>query len=316
VGPDGSAGRPKGAPAAWAWFVGLATLDVVQQVSDWPGPNDKVTATWHEISAGGPATNAALAHAALGGSARLTTGLGRGTVGEAIRGTLESRGVAVQDLADHNAVPALSSILLTEGTADRTIVSTDGTGMGVRIPDREADLEGCGALLVDGHHPELALWAARQARAAGVRVIVDAGRWKPVMAELLGLADDVVCSSDFRMPGVDGPDALLAGLISRGVRRAAITRGEDSVLWAERHADGTASGTGRLAVDTVPAVDTLGAGDVFHGAYAHAVARGGVAFAEALRFAAEAAGERVQVRGQVAWLERLSGFRTTETATR
>ena len=57
-------------------FVGLVTLDLVQRVDKAPGPNEKVVAFAADIAAGGPATNAAVTFAALGGRATLVTSRG------------------------------------------------------------------------------------------------------------------------------------------------------------------------------------------------------------------------------------------------
>lgn len=312
MGPSQGGRTGRGAEPGWAWFVGLATLDVLQRVDHWPGPNEKLTSTWHEISPGGPATNAAMAHAALGGTALLSTALGSHAVGQTIRGRVEAAGVRVDDRGADDTVPAVSSIILSGTAGDRAIVSADGTGLSVEAPGRDPALDGCGAVLLDGHHPRLALWAARAARAAGVRVVVDAGRWKPALGELLGLADDVVCSADFTMPGAADAAAVLEALLARGVRRAAITRGRDSVLWAS--ADGGDAGSpasGRIPVPSVEALDTLAAGDVFHGAYVHAVVQAGIGFPEALAYAAAVTADKVQVTGQVAWLDALRARRNS-----
>lgn len=58
-------------------FAGLATLDIVSHVDRAPGPDEKVTATWQLVAAGGPALNAAVTFAALGGHALLLTASAR-----------------------------------------------------------------------------------------------------------------------------------------------------------------------------------------------------------------------------------------------
>jgi sugar/nucleoside kinase (ribokinase family) len=54
-------------------FVGLSTLDIVYRVAAPPGPDEKVQAAGQDLAAGGPATNAAVTFAALGGAATLGT---------------------------------------------------------------------------------------------------------------------------------------------------------------------------------------------------------------------------------------------------
>ncbi|GAA4376298.1 PfkB family carbohydrate kinase [Paeniglutamicibacter cryotolerans] len=293
---------------SWSWFVGLATLDVIQRVGHFPGPNEKVTSRWQETAPGGPATNAALACAALGGGVRLGTGLGRQAVGSTIRGLLEDGGLPLDDWAPDSAVPALSSIILTEGTGDRAIISSDATGMDLGAPQTAPPLEHCTALLLDGHHPRIARWAADLARDAGVRVVLDAGRWKPVMAELLPLADDVICSADFRIPGTSGRRASMDAILESGATRVAVTDGADPISWMERRPGSARPASGTITVETVAAVDTLGAGDVFHGAYVNAISHRHLGFERALEFAAGIAAVKVGLLGQREWIRALSGI--------
>ena len=152
-------------------------------------------------------------------------------------------------------------------------------------------LAGADVVLVDGHHPAL----ARAAAAGGRPLLLDAGTWRPVFAELLPFADVVACSAAFRPPGAtDVRDALRAA----GVRRGAITRGPEPVSWW------SGDETGELAVPGVAAVDTAGAGDVFHGALAVALARGDD-LVPALSYAVRVAGIRVRHAGPRAWLASL-----------
>lgn len=70
----------------------------------------------------------------------------------------------------------------------------------MKVPENlDEELSGAAVVLLDGHHPSLALAAA--ANRLGIPVVIDAGRWKPVMVDLLPLAGTVICSSDFRTPG-------------------------------------------------------------------------------------------------------------------
>lgn len=296
------------ATGPWSWFVGLATLDVIQRVGHWPGPNEKVTSRWQETAPGGPATNAALACAALGGSARLGTGLGSQAVGSTIRSLLQAHGLPLDDWAPPSAIPALSSIILTEGTGDRAIISSDATGMDLDAPVRGPSLADCAALLIDGHHPRVAHWAASLARARGVRVVLDAGRWKPAMAQLLSLADDVICSADFQMPGISGRRAMMEAILAAGATRVAITDGAGPIGWMERQAGSVLPAVGSVAVEAVAAVDTLGAGDVFHGAYVNAVAHRLLDFEQALAYAASIAAVKVGLLGQQEWVRALSSI--------
>jgi sugar/nucleoside kinase (ribokinase family) len=189
-------------------------------------------------------------------------------------------------------------VYVRERDGHRTVVSVNAHGVHATPPRVLADLvAGAAVVLVDGHHPDLALAAARAAREHGVPVVLDAGSWKHVLTELLPLVDLAVCSAGFRVPGrADVAGALRAA----GVAAVAVTAGPDPVRWWFAGADGSAP------VPSVAAVDTLGAGDVFHGAFARAVAGSPPAdaagFAAALTFAAEVAALRCRTPGPRAWL--------------
>lgn len=253
-------------------FVGLATLDVVSRVAEAPGPNQKVTALFQEVAAGGPAANAAITFAALGGDAVLVTALGNGPVARLVTADLECEGVSVVDvLGDVDADAPVSTVTVVDATGDRSVVGADRAGASVvrpTAPEVTAVLGGADVVLVDGHHPELCRAFAVRARADGIPVVLDAGRWRPVMADLVDLATDVVASGDFGLPGSEGPDATLVALAARPDRVVVGTRGPSPVRWF-REGEVT-----EFAVPVVPVRDTSGAGDVFHGAYARALAGG------------------------------------------
>lgn len=289
-----------------AWFVGLATLDVIQRIDKWPSPNEKSTSSWHEIAPGGPATNAAIAHAALGGRSTLTTGLGRGVVGQTIQVAAESSGVRIEDAAPSEAAPAVSSIILSGTAGERAIVSSDASGMYLEPPLSTDGLDGVSVVLVDGHHPELAIWAARAARARGLPLVLDAGRWKPVMEELLPLATDVICSEDFRVPNFGAGEPMAQRMFALGAERVAVTRGGRPLQWW------TTRESGEISPPSVQAVDTLGAGDVFHGAYVFRLACGSYEthryFQDDLAWAASVVARKVSVLGHKAWVSELQAI--------
>ena len=102
--------RPRGV------FVGLATVDLVHRVAVPVGVDDKVTALSQEIVAGGPAANAAVTFALLGGDAVLVTDLGSHPLAESARRDLAAFGVGVRAVEpDIPSAPAVSSIRVLAG---------------------------------------------------------------------------------------------------------------------------------------------------------------------------------------------------------
>ncbi|MFI9169320.1 PfkB family carbohydrate kinase [Streptomyces lincolnensis] len=283
-------------------FVGLSTLDVIQLVDHVPGGNEKLTAREQVVAAGGPAANAAVAFAHLGGRATLLTAVGSHPLGVTVTADLEQLGVTVVDLAADSAEPpAVSSVLVTASTGDRAVASTNTTGHRLSPPgDLDALVGACDVVELDGHHMELAVATARAARAAGRRTVLDAGSWKDGTEKLLPSVDVAVCSEDFRPPGARTPVDSLRALREYGVVWSAVSRGGRSLVWAGPEGGGT------VDVPAVRVTDTLGAGDFLHGAFCHHLAlRGEVTssgFAEALRGAAAVASRACTSFGTRAWL--------------
>ena len=296
-------GRPAGSPSLSGVVVlccGLTTLDVIQEVDAVPAPNEKAVARALTVTFGGPAANAAATAVALGARARLVTSIGSGPVADLVRAELATAGVEVVDLAaGSGAAPAVSTVLVTASTGQRAVVSVNATRSG-ELPTVPAGvLDGVGVVLVDGHHLASALEVARSARAVGVPVVHDGGSWKPGLERLLALVDHAIVSADFRVPAgelpadgsaadgsatdgaaidgaetgrasarVDPRERILREVASFGPLVVARSDGAGPLLVLEPRASAAVRS---VTVPVDPArrvVDTVGAGDVLHGAYA------------------------------------------------
>jgi sugar/nucleoside kinase (ribokinase family) len=223
---------------------------------------------------------------------------------------LTSRGVAVINAAPgEHGLPPMSSICV-DGTGQRSVVSiNDGA---VRADASQVDhaalVRGASIVLIDGHHPSLARAAVDAAVRNAVPVLLDAGSWKPVLAEVLARVDIAACSADFRVPealavpgDVAGNDARLASsLLARGVGAVVVTHGGDPARWWDESGHGQVSAV-PVATGEAP-TETVGAGDVFHGALAMARSVG-MGLGEAIAAAHAVAAIRCRHVGLRAWLE-------------
>ena len=293
----GSEGAPFGV------FVGLATLDVIHRITKPPAVNQKITSTAQFVAAGGPAANAAVTFAGLGGDAILVTA-------DLIRADLAAYGVRVVDAAagTTRAVP-VSAVSVVEATGDRSVVSLDAVNSDVTPPEGLGELAAdADVVLVDGHHPLIARAVAELAAARGTTLVVDAGRWQPVMGDLVPYATDMVCSNDFRMPDADDSQSTAAALVRSGVRTVVTTHGGDPVQW---WSDGE---SGSVPVEPVVVVDTLGAGDAFHGAYSYFSTQRERGVAERIERSVRVAALRCSVVGPRAWLRELPTQQTRKRA--
>ena len=274
-------------------FAGLATLDVVQLVDRLPNSNEKTTARTTWLAAGGPAAVAAIAFAALGGRARLWTALGTSPAAQLAAADLAGAGVEVVDVAPAHFELAVSTVFIEAATGERAVVSGSGhTPMFGKMAG--PDLSGIDVVLVDGHHAALTRSAALAA--SGIPVVVDAGSHKPVFDDVFGFATDVICSADYVHPRGLSPRDFL-GL---GARLVAVSHGSAPLQWWTPESEGT------VVPEPVAAVDTVGAGDVLHGAYCHGLASG-LERLPALRRAAAVASERVRHLGPFAWRVAIAG---------
>jgi sugar/nucleoside kinase (ribokinase family) len=287
--------------------VGLATLDLVQRVGRRPGVDEKMVAQSSDLAAGGPAAAAAVTFSALGGRATLLSALGPGPIGRLVEDDLNGAGVCTVDAWAGGVDLSVSAITVLDGTGERSVVSRNAEDIVVAVPaDLACLIQNTDVVLIDGHHPALAVAAGQAAKAAGAPVVLDCGSTKAVYEELVPLADAVVCSSNF-VGSPDEFDAVAVSLLSAGARLVAMTAGAAPVRWR------TQGSAGAVQVPMVTVRDTLGAGDVLHGAFAFARAQRVTDPYKSLSFAVAVASLRVQHAGPRSWLNdpRLQGLVVT-----
>ncbi|MFT0847089.1 PfkB family carbohydrate kinase [Actinomycetaceae bacterium L2_0104] len=278
-------------------FCGLTTMDLIQKVEAVPAANEKVVSTSAILDVGGPAANAARTAGALGAFPTLVSPIGPGVFGSMAHEWLHDAHVHVVDLASEGD-PAISAVAV-DVKGDRAVVSSNNTGRAHGYPEPDI-LEGATALLVDGHLLDVQIALARTAENMGIPVVLDGGSYKPGIDALLKHVTHAIVSADFHIPGT-ADDVMLETLIWRGATFAARTHGGGDI---EAILDQKAYS---LPVQNVPAeqvVDTLGAGDVIHGAFVAALGAGQDELS-ALSAAAQLASKSVQSEGAMGWAEKV-----------
>jgi sugar/nucleoside kinase (ribokinase family) len=281
-------------------FIGRATLDVVYSFHQFPSEDSKIFAREIRVAPGGPATNAGMTHALLGGKALLMTAIGGGPWGAQVRDELERLAIDVIDLAANTPYETpLTTVLVNESGATRTIVNPPESEVALKAV--EAWDQSWGSMpdlvLTDGFHLHETLPLLRACHAAGARIVLDGGSWKPGTEELARLLTVAICGERFTVPGqAADPAGAIEWFAGIGVPSIAITRGPQPILAWER---------GRrfeIEIERTDAIDTLGAGDVLHGAFCYYFARDGE-FEPALRKASAIATQSCRGLGIRAWKE-------------
>jgi sugar/nucleoside kinase (ribokinase family) len=286
-------------PSPPVFFLGRSTLDVVYSLPRFPAEDTKTFARAIHVAPGGPATNAAITHALLGGRALLMTAVGEGPWAPPMRKELASLGIELIDLAAGTAYEMpLTTVLVNEAGATRTIVNPPSSPIGLRRPVAWDPAWGEKPVLAltDGFHLDETMPLLATLHAGGTPICLDGGSWKPATEELASLLSVAICSERFTVPGRPlDPDAVIAWFAEKGVPHIAVTRGASPILAWDR---------GRrfeIEIARMNAVDTTGAGDVLHGAFCSHYARTGQ-FEAALGQSAAIATNSCRALGIRAWL--------------
>ena len=236
---------------------GLACVDVVHLVDALPEGGNKHRSHGLRQIGGGCAANAAVAVARLGGEALLLTRIGDDAAGRWLAEALAAQGVTLLSPPAAGGQTPQSAVMV-DAAGERMIVNFRGAG----LPEDVPGLPGFDASLADTRWNVGACAALGAARARGVPGVLDGEA--PVGPEAALASHAVFSAPGLRAyAGRDDLDAALAACDLPG--RVAYTDGAAGVVWR----DGP-----RLAPLPVAVVDTLGAGDVWHGAFALALARG------------------------------------------
>jgi sulfofructose kinase len=263
--------------------LGLSALDQVWRVPEFfSGGNQKIKSLEYATMGGGMAATAAVAVARLGGIAEFWGRGGEDAAGREMHRTLSGQGV---DVAQFRLFPhGQSSVsgVVVDATGERQIVNFRG-----QFPE-QADwlpleqVATASVVLADPRWLAGAVALFKAARAKAVPTVLDADVADPETFEtLLPLTDHAVFSEPALTGFAGSADAqALAGIANYGCGVAAVTRGADGVAWLENNV------TRHQPAYAVDAIDTTGAGDVFHGAYAFAIgacldAAGAMSFAAA-----------------------------------
>jgi sulfofructose kinase len=270
---------------------GIAVLDEVFRLDEFPVADAKVEVTEFLAVGGGCAANAAVAIARLGGEAGFAGPLGgpagQEPISDRILAGLSRAGVDCAGCVRLDGVASAISAIFVNRRGERTIATHRSRRLDAVTP-RDVDklVAGADAVLADNRFPDFSLPICRAALRRGIPVVLDADKPARPSDELFSACSHVVFSAE-SLRATTATDDLAAALRRFGRTTSAflaVTDGANPVQWRDDR-----DAIREMPVFRITAVDTLAAGDVFHGAFALALVEGKDT-AAAMRFAAAAAG--------------------------
>lgn len=293
--------------------VGLNATDTIIRLPHFPAPDSKVEVRSSEVRPGGQVASAMVACRRWGLSTRYVGKIGDDSAGKLQIDEMKREGVDARWIIAHGCASQTSHILVDEASGERTVLWKRDSSIALRAEDLKREwISGARALLVDGHDTGAAAQAVRWAREERIPVVGDFDNRYPGVEALLECVDFAITSKNFPERLIGETDLLKA--LPEICRRfkcqmAGATLGKmGALLWdGERFLLSPAF--------RVQAVDTTGAGDIFHGAFVFGLVRGWRP-EEILEFSCAAAAlncTATGARGCIATLDEIENFRRSAT---
>lgn len=268
--------------------IGIPVRDLTFRVEALPARGSKANATHLAEICGGNALNAAIAIARLGGRVAFAGPMGdaREMSSGFILAQMAQEGIDTTHVVRMRDLTTPVSAIMIEPSGERTLTIYRDPGLWtVTLPDADEVLADCRAVLVESRCAAFATSLSAEARQRGIPVIVGVDRAMSLQDGLLAAASHLLFASEQvqETAGIADDGEALNRLARLTPAFLAATRGPNGTIWLNER-----GGLEETAAVPVEAVDTLGAGDVFHGAFTLRLAEG-AEVREALRFAAAAA---------------------------
>ena len=252
--------------------IGSTVFDMLMLTESFPAEDSKVQAKTTRIQAGGPCATALVTASCLGAGAAYMGTVGDDMYGKYMLDSMRRYRVGVECVRTvENCESFHCVVLINEENVTRTVIWNKGTVPMPLKEDINLDvLKQAKYLYLDGHQTGTAIYAAKCAREFGVKVFLDAGGRYPGIENLLPLVDVLIPSEEFAH-GITGADTAEAAIHmmyeSYHPEILVVTQGRaGGILYNQGSIE-------RYPAFMVDAIDTNGAGDVFHGAFAAGLVR-------------------------------------------
>ncbi|MDD2738692.1 MAG: PfkB family carbohydrate kinase [Methylomonas lenta] len=259
--------------------LGHASYDLVFSVPHHPNADEKLFADSLLGCGGGPAANAAVTVAKLGFKAAFAGYLGRDAYGDNHLKELQIAGVST-DWVIRGDSPTPLSVIMVKPDGKRALINYKGNTKALPADSIDFSEVSAKTILFDGHEPQLSLALLEKFNHKTIHSILDAGSLHDGTRALMDKVSYLVCSEKFALEFAKDTKSALSQLAALSPN-VVITLGEQGLIWQRGQE------SGQLAAPPVTAVDTTGAGDAFHGAFAAAIAAK-LDWLEVLRYASVA----------------------------
>jgi sulfofructose kinase len=268
--------------------IGMPVRDLTFRVHGLPPRGSKENATHFDEICGGNALNGAIGIVRLGGRASICGPMGdeKETTSKYIYEKMAEEGIETKHLVHMPGLVTPISNIMIDPSGERTIVTfRDPELWNVRLPDHDALLDDCDAILTESRCATFCTDLCAEATRRGIPVVVDVDRAMSLREGLLTASSHLIFSSEPLQETADLTDdgEALKKIAKLTPSFLAGTRGAQGTIWLDEQQN--LQQTPAFPVHTV---DTLGAGDVFHGAFALAITEG-QELRSALQFASAAA---------------------------
>lgn len=251
--------------------LGLCVVDEVLLVDDLELRGTRTRYADRRRLPGGMMATATLQAAALGSDTHLLSVVGDDADGAYLARALREGGVATRHLIRSGAHPTTLAVVLVERrSGERRFVVADRSRHERGVPAFDlASIRRGAVLMIDGHFAAEAARAAKRARELGVPIVADFADARPSFLELLPLVDHPIVPEEFvEHYGQGDVRATLRALREICAGTPVVTQGARGALALHQ------GRYRRIRSPRVEVVDTTGAGDAFHGAFAAGLAAG------------------------------------------
>jgi ribokinase len=279
--------------------IGSSNTDMVARVSRFPAPGETISGRDFETFAGGKGANQAVAATRAGGIVTFASAIGDDHLGQRALAALEQEGIDTAFIKKISGVASGVALITVNGVGENQIVVVPGANE-YQLPEdlRPIDVARYAVVILQCEIPLETVTAALQlARQAGCVTIVNPApavqlpeSVKPLIDILVPNEHELaVCAAGGLEPGANLRDHARR-LIGGGIENIVVTMGKEGAAWYSRNEEFS------VPAPRAKAIDTVGAGDCFTGAFAVAIAEGRD-MAAAMDFACHAAAFSVQRRG-------------------